>query len=287
VNNATKLETQQWLRKLRVEPRLFVGCVLVAAIGGWLWVRGAAFYALPLSERVEHADYGTLSPSRAVGKNYGFAAAGLMLCNLAYLLRKQVPQRPLGGMRLWLDLHVLTGLGSAVFAAYHSAFQLRSPVAIVTFASLVITVVTGIVGRFFHALASHDGPKLASRLVLLGEFAPGIPEYLEQQFGSLSRRSERHVHLVARLARLRAEAVARRALVRDAWGTCLADVPTFERRYAAKVAREVEQLAVREVYVAAGRELLAAWRPWHRLCALTVLGGVLLHIGIAVFYGYV
>ena len=33
-------------------------------------------------------------------------------------------------------------------------------------------------------------------------------------------------------------------------------------------------------------ELLRAWRPWHRLCALTMVAGVLLHVGVATFFGY-
>ena len=60
----------------------------------------------------------------------------------------------------------------------------------------------------------------------------------------------------------------------------------LERVHAEPVAREVAALAAREVYAVAGRELLRAWRPWHRLCALTMVAGVVLHVGVALFFGY-
>jgi hypothetical protein len=56
--------------------------------------------------------------------------------------------------------------------------------------------------------------------------------------------------------------------------------------YARPLMREVAQLAARQVYAAGARELLRAWRPWHRLCALIMVAGVLLHAGVALFYGY-
>jgi hypothetical protein len=65
-----------------------------------------------------------------------------------------------------------------------------------------------------------------------------------------------------------------------------AHVDELERANAKPLAHEVSQLASREVYAAAARELLRAWRPWHRLCAFTMVAGVFLHAGVALFYGY-
>jgi hypothetical protein len=60
----------------------------------------------------------------------------------------------------------------------------------------------------------------------------------------------------------------------------------LELTYAEPLMREVASPTSREVYAVAARELLRAWRPWHRLCALIMVAGVLLHAGVALFYGY-
>lgn len=290
MDSATKLATQQWVRKLRATPLLSLGCLLLALIALWLWLRGARFYALPLAQRVEHPDYAHLSPSRAVGKGYGVTGLGLLLFNLAYLLRKRVPHWPMGRMRVWLDLHVLTGLGAAVFAAYHSAFQARSPTALVTTAALLITVVSGVVGRFFHFLGHGNSARLRERLAVLDGLVPGVQRYLSAQLSvriaRLAPRGDGLVHALPLLARGRAEAATLRSLLRRGCSPALRSLASLERPYAARVLADVERLAARELYAIAGRALLRAWRPWHRLCALTVIGGVAVHVAIAQFYGY-
>jgi hypothetical protein len=88
------------------------------------------------------------------------------------------------------------------------------------------------------------------------------------------------------LPRWLSEAKARRALVMSTFYAQAGRVAALEREHAEPVAREVAGLAAREVFAVAGRELLRAWRPWHRLCALTMVAGVVLHVGVALVFGY-
>ena len=39
-------------------------------------------------------------------------------------------------MQKWLDIHVFTGLVAAVLVSFHSAFQIRTPIAATSTASL-------------------------------------------------------------------------------------------------------------------------------------------------------
>lgn len=128
---------------------------LVAALLAW---RGWSFYQLGLEARVDHPEYRTLRPSGIVGNGYGFIAAILFLTNLSYLARRRLAMfKSFGSMRIWLDVHVFTGLLGAVFVAFHSAFQARSTMATITAVSLAVVVVTGIFGRFLHAIINHGG----------------------------------------------------------------------------------------------------------------------------------
>jgi hypothetical protein len=290
MNSATELELQRWSRSLRGAPVVWVSALLVLATATILWLRGAGFYALSLPERVDHFDYELLSPGRPTGRAYGWVGASLIALNLAYLLRRLAPRTPLGGMRFWLDVHVVTGLTGGLFVAFHSAFQLRSPVAVVMAAALAITLGTGLVGRFIYVFVPCDGSACLSRVADLDALLPGVGKPLIMGLGRLAPRAvSAEVGLIAALCALPAwlrQASARRALVRTLCAPRLAGLNAMERSYLTPLVRELASHAARQVYGVAGRELLRVWRPWHRACALTMVACVVLHVGVALFYGY-
>lgn len=290
MNSATDIEVQRWSRGLRAAPILWITVAFVLVMALVLWLRGAGFYQLPLSERVDHSDYHVLSPSRPLGRIYGGVGLVLMLVNLSYLLRRRFAQLPLGHMRLWLDSHVVTGLTATLFVAFHSAFQLRSAVAMVTALMLGLTVTTGLIGRFFYALVPRTESALRARLSDLEGLVPGLRKPLEEALLRL-RPSEPKAgsglwRVLCTLPSWFREARARRALVWSSFERRAERAAALTREHAQPLAREVCALAGREVYGVAGRELLRAWRPWHRLSALIMVAGVLLHVGVALFYGY-
>ena len=290
MNGATELELQRWSRGLRVTPVVWLSALLMLAIALALWLRGASFYGLPLAERIDHVDYAVLSPNRPTGRVYGAVGLGLILLNLTYLLRRRFPHWPLGRMRLWLDAHVVTGLTATLFVAFHSAFQLRSVVAMVTATTLAMTVFTGLTGRFFYALVPRRGSRLLRRIDDLDALLPGVGRPLQDALAKVAVSEPDHGaglwRVLRMLPRWRYEARLRRRLVAATCWPRVERAEGLERQFAAPLARELAGLAAREVHAVAGRELLRAWRPWHRLCALAMIAGIMLHIGVALFYGY-
>lgn len=290
MDGASEFELRRWSRGLRTAQVTWLSASLILVIALALWVRGAEFYLLSLAERAEHADFARLSPSRPLGRGYGITGFALMLLNLLYLLRRRFPRMPIGRMHLWLDAHVITGLMAALFVAFHSAFRLRSPVAQVMAVALVLTVVTGIVGRFFHAFVPRVEGELKARMADLTELFGALDKLLAR--GLAERKPSEPppgtgvLRVLARVPRWWREARARRAFVESTVRSVSMNADPLERAVAQPLAREVARLAGREVYAVAGRALLSAWRPWHRLCALTMVAGVLLHVGVALFYGY-
>ena len=290
MNGATRLDTQRWQRTLRPTPLLDLGYLVLLVIALGLWLRGAPFYALSLAERIEHPDYVQLSPGRQMGRTYGLAGLCLLTFNLGYLLRKRFPHWPVGPMQLWLNLHVLSGLGAAVFALYHAAFRARSATAMVIAAGLAITIVTGLVGRFFHALGRAHGGELPARLASLEALLPGVTAPLQtglaRALAEVASRGDGLVRVAARVVRCRREVDRLRAQLRSACQAQLRAAAGREWGYVGCVVADVERLSARELHAALGRALLPAWRPWHRACALAVVAGVVLHVAIAMFYGY-
>jgi hypothetical protein len=135
-------------REKRIPWLAIVLGLLVTTLAALLLYRGWSFYQLGLEDRTEHPDYRTLRPSGMLGNGYGWIAALLVVMNLMYLVRRRLAGSKLGSMRVWLDIHVFTGLTAAVLVTFHSAFQLRTPVATTSAASLGVVVLTGLIGRF-------------------------------------------------------------------------------------------------------------------------------------------
>jgi hypothetical protein len=256
--------------------------VLLAAVA--MARRGWSFYGLSLEDRVEHPDFRKLRPSGSIGMGYGFVAAGLVILNLSYLVRRLIAgSNRLGSMRVWLDLHVFTGLMAATLVVFHSALQLRTPIAKTSAASLAIVVLTGLIGRFLYALTPPDASRLRLALDGLEAAAPGARLQATAILDGLpAPRLPANASLLRSLITIprwrgRGAAIARCACssrpapsqpeVRAAW-------------------RELHKASTAEARASGMAALLRSWRGLHRFFALLMLIAVGVHAGIAWHYGY-
>jgi hypothetical protein len=87
-----------------------------------------------------------------VGYWLGVAGAVMMLLLFSYPLRKhfRFAQR-WGPVKGWLYAHMVLGIGGPLLILVHSGFQIGSLNAGVAFYSMVIVVLSGVVGRFIYA----------------------------------------------------------------------------------------------------------------------------------------
>jgi cytochrome b561 len=264
---------------------LTLSLILISITVG-LAYRGWSFYRLSLEDRVEHPEYRLLRPSGLIGNGYGWVAAMLVVMNLSYLVRRRFGSARFGSMRTWLDVHVFTGLTAASLVSFHSAFQLRTPIASVSAASLGTVVLTGLLGRFLYALGPGGvRERLAAALDAVEDEHPGsrvaLAEGLIQCPGP--------------------DVPANASLLRSLWA-----VPSWVR--VARDRRDILEMilpprrqmsrelrrASRELYAASAADarasgiaaLLRSWRALHRFFALLMLAAVFLHAGVAWYYGY-
>lgn len=267
--------------------------LILAALSTVLFVRGAEFYRLDLAARVGHKDFRTLSPGAPIGHGYGIAGTALILTNLLYLARRRFARFALGSMRAWLDMHVLTGLFGSALVVFHSAFQLRSPVATLTSISLAFVVLSGLIGRYFYGLAPQpDLVALAQQLAQLDRMMPGLGQQVR---GSLSRlpppaqpaRATLFDSFATVPSWLRAFS-SRKQLV---WLACapLLTHPELNRKQRAlarAVVRKAARLSAEPVRAIAGESLLRSWRGLHRFMALLMILSVTGHIVVAWVFGF-
>jgi cytochrome b561 len=264
---------------------LILGLLLLSVTVG-LAYRGWSFYRLSLEDRVEHPEFRLLRPSGLAGNGYGWVAAMLVVLNLSYLVRRRFGSPRFGSMKTWLDIHVFTGLLAASLVSFHSAFQLRTPIASVSAASLGTVVVTGLLGRFLYALGPGGvRERLAAALEAVDEALPGSRVALTE--GIVQRPAP--------------DVPPNASLLRSLWA-----VPSWVR--AARDRREILEMilpprremsrelrrAAGELYAASAADarasgiaaLLRSWRALHRFFALLMLAAVFLHAGVAWYYGY-
>jgi hypothetical protein len=263
----------------------YVLAFLLISLTVYLLSRGWSFYRLSLEDRVEHPEFRMLRPSGRVGNGYGWIAALLIVLNLSYLFRRRFFGPRAGSMRIWLDVHVFTGLAAAMLATFHSAFQMRTIVTQISAGSLGIVVLTGLVGRFLHALTpAADRERLRDAVDQLEAAWPGHRDQIVTAIEALPGpavppnasllRSLLAIPRWRRVGRTRREALA-----------VIVPRDTLERaqRHAA---REVANAAAAEAGSAGKLALLRSWRGLHRFFALLMLASVALHGGIAWYFGY-
>lgn len=278
-------------------PRaLAVALVLALAVLVWtLWF--ASYYRAPLARRGDSGLHDLLRPAGALGLMFGIAAAVLIACNLAYLVRRTPLFRfDLGSLRGWMTSHVATGIGALLFAIAHSAMAPRHTVGGHALAGLAVLVVTGAVGRYLYAFVPRatNGRELAleevraklaaitarwdrenrdfgervrcevQRLVNAGQWQATFARRWKALF--VSQRE-----LSRALERLRDEG-QREGLAED------------QLREMLTLARGAHRTALAAAHYEDLRALLATWRYLHRWVALLMVLLVALHVFVALRY---
>jgi hypothetical protein len=276
--------------------RPLIQALLMIALGfmvAFPFMRGHGFYRLALDARFEHADYRVLSPGGFIGHGYGILGTGLILTNLLYLARRRLAWLPVGSLRAWLDLHVVTGVGGSILILFHSAFQLRSQIASVTSVSLATVVATGLVGRYIYALTPQTGDlTLEERL---RELEATLPSFVASVRTAVARCktttlpvNASPLRVLLTFPRWMLEARRRRRAIRI---TAKAD-PTLkglrktQRSDVRTLVKDLSRRSAGEIDRIAGGSLLRLWRSLHRFMAILMVLSVTVHIGVAWFYGY-
>jgi dihydropyrimidine dehydrogenase (NAD+) subunit PreT len=258
---------------------------------GALLIRGWQFYTLSIGQRVDHPDFRMLAPSTNLGRAYGIAGACMIFTNLLYLVRRRFARLSVGSLRAWLDIHTFTGLFGGLLVVFHSAFQVRSSIAVITVASLFVVIMTGLVGRSLYALTPKpDRLRLERHLALLDCIGPGLGQAISQRVSFVARcRATESGTLFGVLAAMPSfvREARQRANVIDRTLTDYARHFGGEMRSLARPIAECRKIYACEVRAAAAEALLRSWRGLHRLCALLMVLLVVMHIAIAWYYGFV
>lgn len=265
-----------------------VTLVLLALITVILAWRGHDYYLLSLDDRVEHTDYRALRSSGEIGYGYGIVGTLLIFTNLLYLARRRLAKWNLGAIKTWLDIHIFTGLAGALFISFHSTFKARNTISQITTWSLLLVVVTGLVGRFLYALVPRrDEPAFKAAMTILAQHSVQASSAINDGIVQLAIPKAGKIGLWRLPRYLRDVRVAGRQQLGLVQLTIEND-PAYllQKSSLDEISQQLRRAIRKSVRSHRASAVLRAWRSLHMFFALLMLTTVVFHIGTAWYYGY-
>lgn len=133
--------------------KIYVGFFLVVGISVTilLAINGYDYYTTPLEERFFNPSHSALKPSGAWGHGFGIIGTLMMIVGVSvYMIRKRYRRFfNFGYLKHWLEFHIFLCSVGPILVLYHTAFKFGGIVS-VSFWSMVLVVLSGVVGRFIY-----------------------------------------------------------------------------------------------------------------------------------------
>ncbi len=275
----------------------------LALVLTWLAVASAAtyagfrYYATPLAERPYSTLHEAYKPSGRVGHTLGVVGSAMMVAGVAsYSLRKRARRLARAGrLRAWLQFHIFLCTLGPFLVMLHTSFRVGGLVSI-AFWSMVVVVASGVFGRYVYAripktsgghfatrqaaeqaqaslvaaLRQQAGLDEAALAALLRLSTPAAPV----GFGDALRRAARYDLTRRRVGRRVAERLALLGLAPEA------------RRDVAALLEAHRDRAQQVALMLPFQKLFGYWHVLHLPLALVMFLIMIVHIGVAVLFGY-
>lgn len=272
--------------------------VLYAVLGGtWLAIAlpllvwGLGYYLTPLALRPDHAGHDLFRPTGLVGNRLGVVGTALLTVGVGgYIIRKRWGRlQGVGRLRDWLSVHIWCCTLGPFLVLLHTSFKVGGIVSI-AFWSMVTVVASGVLGRYVYVhipkavtgrflardeieaerTALHD--ELAARDGL-GDWTPAPPP---QPTGLAS----------AVVGAVRYGWQSRRDLRDLRQSLTEAGVDGDRRAAALDLAARSRRLALGAAVLQPFGRLFRYWHAVHLPLAIVMGLILLLHIAVAVAFGY-
>jgi hypothetical protein len=124
--------------------------ITVIAFSGLLFF-GADYYSTSLEERYNHSQHEILKPTGLIGHGIGILGSALMIIGVfGYMARKRIRSLSrLGILKHWLEFHIFLCTLGPILVLYHTSFKFGGLVSI-SFWSMIAVVFSGVIGRFIY-----------------------------------------------------------------------------------------------------------------------------------------
>jgi hypothetical protein len=274
------------------------GVLASGVVAVWVLVAlgGREYYATPLAVRAYAPTHPLLRPSGPVGHTLGVVGTLMILVPFLYMARKRWRRlQGVGTLPAWLEVHLFCGIAGPALITLHTSFKFNGLVA-AAYWSMVVVVLSGFAGRHLYvriprALRGHE----LTRGELDGQVERLRIELVEAGAGAdILHKVEAFEHLVvpeheqlSLMDLLFGDiAVSRRLRALDA-DLAIGRVPDEQRVELVRLAAARALLLRRMAYLRRTRRLFELWHVFHLPLVYLLLGIAAVHIGVALYLGYV
>ncbi len=282
----------------RILTAFLFSLVILTAVT--IWLRNSDYYLLPLQERAFYPRYDQLKPSGIESHGYGIIGTAMVFIGvITYSTRKRVKRfSQIGKIRGFLEFHIFMCLLGPVLILYHTTLKFGG-VAGAGFWCMSAVVASGVIGRYLyrHIPKNIEGKELSAKE--LDEERNRLLQTLKEKYGL----GDTVVESLDKLHAPKADAsdagllkLFSRMLVTDLAHTqrmhslhTLLEKHHVDRssiREIARIANERIVLQQRILLLEKIRGVFHYWHVIHLPFSLIVLAILIVHVGVAVAFGY-
>lgn len=255
---------------------LFILSSIVIVATVYLIYTGWSYYQTDLTERFYHEDYKVLKPSGSMGHGIGIFGSLFMIIGVAsYMARKRFRFMSRWGLlKHWLEFHIFLCTLGPILILFHTSFKFGGLVAI-SFWSMVAVFLSGIAGRFIYLQIPRtiEGRQLSLNEVK--DLKSNLSKVLEENYQFDSSVNE-NIENAVENNKLRKV----KKLLKEA------QTSTSDRKKVLKLAKNEITLNKRIARLTRMQKLFEYWHIVHLPFAMVMLVIMIIHIGVAITFGY-
>ena len=263
---------------------IYTMVVIVVVITIYIGYSGYSYYSLPLEERFYHEQYDWFKPSGIFGTGLGIIGTAMMFFGVfIYIAHKRY--NVLGRhvrLKYLLEFHIFLCTLGPILILFHTTFKFGGIVS-VAFWSMVAVVLSGVAGRFIYLQIprSIEGRAFSLEELQQKKFVLlySITNLLQDDSEDVKNILENNVSKGWFSGRRKVVSKIRKVLKKKG-------VSKSNIREICQVANEEITIAHRIQRLEMMQKLFEYWHVIHMPFAIIMLIIVLVHIGVAISFGY-
>lgn len=273
-----------------------MGLIVIAAFV-LLTIYGWSYYLTDLDKRFFHIKNDLLKPSGLIGHGIGIAGSFFMLTGvLIYMVRKRIRFfSRVGTLKYWLEFHIFLCTLGPVLVLFHTSFKFGGLVS-VSFWSMVAVVASGVLGRFIYLQIPRtiEGREMSRKEIvriksdLLNQIEtklshePQLVSFLSEALNVKSPESKGNFFQKI-LPQLKHE---KKLISEIRMKLKAADIPQKEYHEILRMVRGEIVLSRRIAWLSTMQDYLRYWHVAHLPFALIMLLIMIVHVLVAIIFGY-
>lgn len=237
----------------------------------WLGYIGYSYYLLPVegAARFDHSMYELLRPAGFIGHGLGIVGTFLIVVGLfSYMARKRIQFFSRWGiLKYWLEVHIFLCSLGFVMVTFHTSFKFGGLISI-GYWSLAIVFISGIIGRFIYLQIPHsiEGRELSLREIT--ELKVKLDNELQEKYNINVSKLK-----TGNLSEIKPALISKK-------------IQKKEYNKVRHLIRNEKWLVRRIARLDKMKELFKHWHVIHLPFALIMLIIMIIHVGVALFFGY-